>query len=288
MATTPVDNNLLRTVIISQPGQSAAFKPKKVLVDFSKLQYAPNAAADAGKAGAKAGKLSGLLAKIKNSKVGSKIANAGKTVGSKLKGIGTKLTKTKGGKLGLIAAGIGALLLAGALLLDKLGKKDDKTTPEPNKTDPAPVVTPGEDEKPVVPPNKEDDGETAPDKTKNEYVVKDGDNVWNIAKRHLQEINGKKPTNKEILIETKRLMKVNNLHFEPDNYHVMIHTGDVIKYDDAPKFKKTIEVHTSAGVGTETIEADTQEELDKKIAKRMEESERWKPKDQTYKPEWQK
>lgn len=59
-------------------------------------------------------------------------------------------------------------------------------------------------------------------------VVK-GDNVWNIAKKHLEELNGKKPTNAEILKHTKELMEINGLEFEPDGKRVMIRPDDEIK-----------------------------------------------------------
>ena len=59
-------------------------------------------------------------------------------------------------------------------------------------------------------------------------VVK-GDNVWNIAKKHLQNVNGKKPTNAEILKHTKELMEINGLEFKPDGKCVLIRPNDELK-----------------------------------------------------------
>lgn len=93
---------------------------------------------------------------------------------------------------------------------------------EPDKTDKAdkaettsPSATTGTDEE-------------TPDVPTVHKVVK-GDNVWNIAKKHLQEINGKKPTNAEILKHTKELMEINGLEFEPDGKRVLIRPNDELK-----------------------------------------------------------
>ncbi len=61
------------------------------------------------------------------------------------------------------------------------------------------------------------------------HIVVKGDNVWNIAKKHLQDINGKKPTNAEILKHTKELMEINGLEFAPDGKRVMIRPNDELK-----------------------------------------------------------
>lgn len=61
------------------------------------------------------------------------------------------------------------------------------------------------------------------------HTVVKGDNVWNIAKKHLQDINGKKPTNAEILKHTKELMEINGLEFAPDGKRVMIRPNDELK-----------------------------------------------------------
>ena len=66
-----------------------------------------------------------------------------------------------------------------------------------------------------------------------EYEVVKGDCVWNIAKAHLKELNKDKadytPTNIEILRHTKELMEINDLHYEADNYVVIIEPGQKLK-----------------------------------------------------------
>lgn len=66
-----------------------------------------------------------------------------------------------------------------------------------------------------------------------EYEVVEGDCVWNIAKANLKELNKDKadyvPSNVDILRRTKELMEINDLHFEQDNYVVIIQPGQKIK-----------------------------------------------------------
>ena len=66
-----------------------------------------------------------------------------------------------------------------------------------------------------------------------EYEVVEGDCVWNIAKAHLKELNSDiddyTPTNVDILRHTKELMEINDLHYEADNYVVIIQPGQKIK-----------------------------------------------------------
>ena len=61
------------------------------------------------------------------------------------------------------------------------------------------------------------------------HKVKLGDNVWAIAKNHLKEQNGVKPTNAEILKHTKEIMELNNLEFEADGKLVIIKPGQELK-----------------------------------------------------------
>lgn len=107
-------------------------------------------------------------------------------------------------------------------------KADDKAKPadkkDPAKATPAPVSG---DEKETKESDKAEDKNRALPKN---YTVKKGDNVWNIAKRRLQEINGKKPTDREIMNYTNELLKLNKLEYEPDGYTVIIHKGDNIEY----------------------------------------------------------
>lgn len=68
------------------------------------------------------------------------------------------------------------------------------------------------------------------------YTVKDGDCLWNIAKDNLanknKDVQGYEPSAAEISTETNRLMQLNNLSWESDNYHVLINPGDTIKLDE--------------------------------------------------------
>lgn len=113
-------------------------------------------------------------------------------------------------------------------------KADDKAKPadkkDPAKATPAPVSG---DEKETIESDKADKPDKAEDKNRalpKNYTVKKGDNVWNIAKRRLQEMNGKKPTDREIMNYTNELLKLNKLEYEPDGYTVIIHKGDNIEY----------------------------------------------------------
>lgn len=113
-------------------------------------------------------------------------------------------------------------------------KADDKAKPadkkDPAKAAPAPVSG---DEKETKESDKADKPDKAEDKNRalpKNYTVKKGDNVWNIAKRRLQEMNGKKPTDREIMNYTNELLKLNKLEYEPDGYTVIIHKGDNIEY----------------------------------------------------------
>lgn len=107
-------------------------------------------------------------------------------------------------------------------------KADDKAKPadkkDPAKATPAPVSG---DEKETKESDKAENKNRALPKN---YTVKKGDNVWNIAKRRLQEMNGKKPTDREIMNYTNELLKLNKLEYEPDGYTVIIHKGDNIEY----------------------------------------------------------
>lgn len=116
-------------------------------------------------------------------------------------------------------------------------KADDKAKPadkkDPAKATPAPVADDENKEDKVDKKDNADKPDKAEDKNRalpKNYTVKKGDNVWNIAKRRLQEMNGKKPTDKEIMNYTNELLKLNKLEYEPDGYTVIIHEGDNIAY----------------------------------------------------------
>ena len=109
---------------------------------------------------------------------------------------------------------------------DKVNPNPAPTNPD-DKTDPKDKVNPN-----PAPTNPDDKTDPDPAKSKTEHVVVKGDNVWNIAKQHLKEMNpdpNYKPTNAEILKHTQELMELNQLKFEPDGYVVLIRPNDRIK-----------------------------------------------------------
>ena len=172
-------------------------------------------------------------------------------IGDALKGAGEKIAnfaKSKGGKCALIALGIAALAGLGYGLYKLLSKnKGDKVadTPDadPNKsTTPVAPTKPDEPTEPTTPvAPTEPDEPTEPEEDPNVHTVVKGDCVWNIAKAHLERIHKDdkeyKVTNKEILEHTNELMKWNNLHYEADNYRVLIYPGDKIRLT-APEEEK--------------------------------------------------
>ena len=109
---------------------------------------------------------------------------------------------------------------------------EDETTPEgEDGTVPGAVVPTTPKGKDV---EKEEDTDNVSDAEKQvkpsevatkEYVVKPGDNVWNIAKKELEEELGRKPYNREIAVRTKEILEKNNLKYEADNYTVLIYPG---------------------------------------------------------------
>ena len=114
-------------------------------------------------------------------------------------------------------------------------KDEDKV--EPKKTEPNNDDGVDKTDKLKPAPKDEDKAEpkkTEPNKAEEKYhTVVRGDNVWNIAKAHLKEMHkddpNYKPSNAEILQHTKELMAANKLHYEADNYRVIIRPGDKLK-----------------------------------------------------------
>lgn len=152
-------------------------------------------------------KVSGLFSKVKDSKVGQKTSKAANTVAEETKNIISK----PGVKKGLKYAGIGLLALGGLALVGYLGKKAyDSYQDRKNAKDTNPNPSPT----PVVSSNIHD--------------VQKGDNVWNIAKKDLENKGGK-VTNAEIAKRTQELMKLNNLKYANDNGLVIIKPGQQIK-----------------------------------------------------------
>lgn len=195
--------------------------------------------------------------KLKNTKLFKSTGNAIKKVGNSLKSgfskIG-KFFKGKGGKIGLAIAAGAALIAGGKYLYDKYNEPKT-TTPQENTTpnyaeeefspDEQALIAQQDNtrvaQQPILKPipvvETETDKVTEPEETTppvpTEYEVKKGDNVWNIAKQHLKDLSDDpnyQPTNAEILKHTKDLIALNELHFEPDNYTVIINPKDTIKF----------------------------------------------------------
>lgn len=155
----------------------------------------------------------------------------------KAKGAGKFLKFFKSGK-GKAALITGAVALIGSVIgISCSSKKDNKNTITPPVAEPEDKAQSAE-EKVSKPEEVATVPETTPaimkdEEKTNEYTVKKGDNVWNIAKAQLIERNiedkNYMPTNKEILKEVHKIMKVNGLKFEEDNYHVMIKPNDKLK-----------------------------------------------------------
>lgn len=206
----------------------------------------------------------GAGSKLANAKnylkgMGGKIKNGLKAAPSKV----GRFFKGKGGKWALVGLAIAAATAAGVGIYKAVKGKSETTsaTDTNNPTQPKPQPTknkptepkPAENDKPKDDTKPDDktgaatgsktgnasgadktnksepktDEETPEPKTVHKIVK--GDNVWNIAKKHLEELNGKKPTNAEILKHTKELMEINGLEFEPDGKRVMIRPDEEIK-----------------------------------------------------------
>ncbi len=139
MVTEPIRSTVLHNVVVQEPGRRYVQKPKVIEnLDFSKLKYEPQAT----KVVKAATEGTGFISTIKT--------KAGKLGGS-LKAIGSKLIKSKRGKIGLIAAGIGALLLGAGALLKGCDDKNTTARPQVQPTPPQQPVQPTQPEKPTQP-----------------------------------------------------------------------------------------------------------------------------------------
>lgn len=203
----------------------------------------------------------GFFSKLKNTKIAQAIGKAGSKIWNGLKsGFGKigNFFKGKGGKVGLALAAGAALVAGGKYLYDKYNEPTKETQTQPPLAEedfsPDEQATILEDEliceqdntrvakQPIletIPPVKAEETspvtepEEATPQLPTEYEVQKGDNVWNIAKKHLKDLNPDpdyKPTNAEILKHTKELIALNELHYEPDNYTVVIKPKDKLKF----------------------------------------------------------
>ncbi|MCM1010352.1 MAG: hypothetical protein NC390_05705 [Fusobacterium sp.] len=145
------------------------------------------------------------------------------------KGKGFKLGKK--GKFALAALALGAIG-AGIAYLAK-SKKAAPTTPSGEVIKPGLVpVDSAKVEKTVTPIDEIEQkvvSEIPRDAETGKYIVKKGDNCWNIAKAELiKEKGGEIPTDAEVLERTYKIIKDNTLHFEKDNYTVLIYPNDTL------------------------------------------------------------
>lgn len=142
--------------------------------------------------------------------------------GPKAKGKGFKLGKK--GKFALAALAVG-LIGAGIAYL----ARSKKATPPDTITTP---VTPNKDAKQAVPVDTIEAkvvSEIPRDTESGKYIVKKGDNCWNIAKAELiTEKGGEIPSDEEVMKRTYKILERNDLHFEPDKYTVLIYPNDTL------------------------------------------------------------
>lgn len=120
-------------------------------------------------------------------------------------------------KTAIIATAIAAVVAGGVYLYNR-----NKTS---DKANPTPTSSPVQDLA-----NKPVGGVIT---ANGPYGVVKGDNVWNIAKAHLQELNKDTKdyaaSDVEIYHHVQKIMELNDLHYEKDNYRVIIKPGQVLK-----------------------------------------------------------
>lgn len=164
------------------------------------------------------------------------------------KGKGFRLGK--GGRALLATLALGLIGGAIAYFTTKNSKKAAPTTPsgEPIKpgfvpadttktekvdtTSAAPVVNPIVEEQNVVSTDTIDAqvvAEIPQDLESGKYIVRKGDNCWNIAKAELiKEKGGEMPTDTEVMERTYKILERNDLHYEADKYTVLIYPNDTL------------------------------------------------------------
>ncbi len=171
---------------------------------------------------------------------------------NKNKGKG-KFKMPKLGKKGKFALATLALGLIGGTIAYLVGKGDKKATPTTPSGEPIkPGLIPADSTKvekkdsvaitPVITPIVTDSATVARDTIEQKvvgqipfdtqsgkYVVRKGDNCWNIAKAELiKEKGGEIPSDKEVMERTLAIIKRNSLHFEADKYTVLIYPNDTL------------------------------------------------------------
>ena len=161
----------------------------------------------------------------------------------------------KKGKFALAALALGAIGAGIAYFVNKNKKAGNESAPVTNNTtnvSTTPVIseTPSDSTNAATSPaDSIDIGITPPvvseepvdtieqqvvseipfdDKT-GKYIVRKGDNCWNIAKAELiKEKGGEIPTDEEVLKRTYKILERNDLHFEKDKYTVLIYPNDTL------------------------------------------------------------
>ena len=188
------------------------------LLDAIKPESGAAGAAGSG-AGAASGATSNLPAVIKKGGVNlpaapvkpEPAADGAKGLLGRLKAFAS----TKKGKIGLAAAALTALVAGGIYLYNRNKEKPDPVSNSSPSNDLANAPVNGQ-------------------MTANgPYTVAKGDNVWNIARANLMELHkgeaDYKPTDVQILQRTEEIMQLNDLHYEKDNYRVIIQPNQSLK-----------------------------------------------------------
>lgn len=170
-----------------------------------------------------------MEANAKPQKTGGKISKFFKNIGSKV----SNFFKGKGGK---VAAAVVATAAIATVVSKCTG--DDKPEEVAKPVDEIPVKTEEEQSKQIVteepakqpePPKSEDDAKL------NKIKAKYGDTYWGYAKRELiAEHQGEvdyKPSDKDILVRMKEIMKRNNVEMAEDEIHTEppLIVGDEVK-----------------------------------------------------------
>lgn len=129
-------------------------------------------------------------------------------------------------KFGFVGLGIAGAIGVGLFLLNKCSrKKSDSSQMEVRH------------KKPEVTGDKK--AENIPEKEDYNYIVKKGDSLWKIAEKYLIEQHKNdpnyKPTNRDILEMTEKLMKINNKDYQKPlpadsrKRKVSIYPGEILK-----------------------------------------------------------